>query len=540
MQKNVILEEQSDIREFVEYDTDKSAIAKICVLSTAPNSHGLIIPEEVLRRDIGSIRGNFLVADIKNGDATTHTPSETPVGYFIPNEPIEFEEVETPNGKVVKAWAYAVLSKKYAKSAYEMFVNDNHRATSIEMSIETDESNENLVTRLSAYGSTILGHGVAPSDKNAEISLVRFAEEANELFEKRKTKEGNANMAEKKTYKVDESKEAMSEKPWGEVDKKSLRDAVMDAENRDSLVYKVYLRVEDGWEDAPSEKLGYPVMELDGDTFKYNRYGLSSALAYARQEDDKDIIAKVEKLYKKLDIDDGKEDDTKMAKDKEEKMDEIEGRKAWGTVIRKVKDHEGEGVYVDSIEDDHIIYTKGDVRYRVNAEIKVDEDDKSVDAKIDWGTQKKDADQKMADDKHEDENDEKHDDKPNFEEKCDKLTADIEERDHIIMDKDKELEELRKFKEDTLGAKRDEAVRAVMASVKGYLDETKYKELMDEGMACKFEDVDAWSNKVKAMSFDCSHMSRKPKTEIFSFSAPISFERKGDTAMERLKMQYGE
>lgn len=42
--------------------------------------------------------------------------------------------------------------------------------------------------------------------------------------------------------------------------------------------------VEDGWEDAPSEHLKYPVMELKGDTFVYNRDGLSSALGYAKKK----------------------------------------------------------------------------------------------------------------------------------------------------------------------------------------------------------------------------------------------------------------
>ena len=98
MRKNIKFENSGEIRDFKEYNENKLAVAKVCVLSTAPNSHQLNISEEVLRRDIGSIRGNFLVAHMLAGDATTHTPSEVPVGYFLPNEPIEFEEVE-PDGE---------------------------------------------------------------------------------------------------------------------------------------------------------------------------------------------------------------------------------------------------------------------------------------------------------------------------------------------------------------------------------------------------------------------------------------------------------
>ena len=109
MQKDVKLENDGELKDFQEYSKDKLAIAKVCVLSTAPNSHELNISEEVLRRDIGSIRGNFLVAHMVNGDARSHDAEEVPVGYFIPDKDIEFEEVEENGKKIVKAWAFAVL-----------------------------------------------------------------------------------------------------------------------------------------------------------------------------------------------------------------------------------------------------------------------------------------------------------------------------------------------------------------------------------------------------------------------------------------------
>jgi hypothetical protein len=82
---------------------------------------------------------------------------------------------------------------------------------------------------------------------------------------------------------VDKSKEAMSESDWGNIDKISLRNKVLSAKNYKSLINDVYLKVEDGWEDAPSEKLGYPIMEIKDGKAVYNRYGLSSALGYAKK-----------------------------------------------------------------------------------------------------------------------------------------------------------------------------------------------------------------------------------------------------------------
>jgi hypothetical protein len=104
--------------------------------------------------------------------------------------------------------------------------------------------------------------------------------------------------------KVDKSKDAMSESEWGKVNKTTLRKDILDAKNYKSLVKDVYLIVEEGWEDAPSEKLKYPVMEIKGDTAVYNRYGLASALTYAKANNEEAIVSKIEGLYKKLDIDD--------------------------------------------------------------------------------------------------------------------------------------------------------------------------------------------------------------------------------------------
>lgn len=550
MRKEVKFENDSELKDFQEYDENKLAIAKICVLSTAPNSHQLNISEEVLRRDIGTIRGNFLVADMMHGDATTHTPNEVPVGYFLPNEDIEFEEVEKDGMKIVKAWAYAVLSKRYASAAYEMFVQDNHRATSVEMTVETPEDDEHEVISFNAFGSTILGKTVAPSCKDAEMSLVRFAEEANNFFDKKRdsinslkqfVEERKKKMAEKKIYKVDKTKEAMSTSSWSEVDKTELRNKIIEAKNASTLVKSVYLKVDEDWLSAPSEKLHYPVMQFEGNTLVYNKNALANAKARAVQNNETSVITKIEKIYKSLGLYDskGKEDDVKMA----EVNFEIEGRKAWAKVIKKVQDHEGDGAYVDSIEDNHIIYTKGDVRYRVEADIKVEKDDKSVDADIKWDTVKKDADQKMAEDEDKEEKkmsddcdckDDDHDDEEDFAKKCAEMEKKIEERDNIIMENEKkmkemeeELADLREFKKTCMEKDKACAVESVMNEVKDFMNDEQFKALRDEGMACEFAQIDAWTNKVKAISFESVKGNKKTvkTSSVMWFSAPVQTEK---------------
>lgn len=101
---------------------------------------------------------------------------------------------------------------------------------------------------------------------------------------------------------IDKSKEAMSNKVWGDVDKTDLRNKVMEAENYEELAHAVYLVVEEGWEEAPSERLKYPVMQIVGGKAVYNRYGLASALAYAEAENEEEVVKKVKELYKELGI----------------------------------------------------------------------------------------------------------------------------------------------------------------------------------------------------------------------------------------------
>lgn len=523
MQKDVKLENAGELKEFQEYSKEKLAIAKVCVLSTAPNSHGLRISEEVLRRDIGSIRGNFLVAHMMYGDAGSHDEAEVPVGYFVPNKAIEFEEVGEGEDRVVKAWAYAILSKQYAKEAYDMFVRDNHRATSIEMRVETGED-ESEVLSFDAYGSTILGRAFRPSCPDAEVSLVRFAEQAKEFFEQRSdslealknfAEERKQTMADGKKYTshpINTSKDAVYTGDW---DGNKAKQDLIKEKNYKSLAPKVCLKLEDGWENREVTKLGYPVMGLYDGEWRYSIKAIASAQAYAEQNEETEILNKIKTIKKKLGLDEteGKEDakmeETKMAEpETKAKMDEIEGRKAWAEIIKKVQEHEGD-VYVDSVENDHIIYTKDGERYRVDADIKTGADDDAIEAEIKWDTVKKDADQKMSYEELEAET-------------C-RLKAEIEDRDNIIMNKDHEIEVLSDFKNKVLEKERAMTVEAVMADIKDFVDNSTYNEIRDEGLKCEFDALDGWTNKAKAVCFGAvKKKSQEKNTEVWSFAAPVS------------------
>lgn len=514
-----------------EYENSEFAIGKMGFLSTRPNSHQLNISETVLKESAPSVLGKWIVADMTGVvDAGTHTEQEYIVGMVPRDQEVDF--VYDEDG-YLKSYVDVIISKVYAKNYCAMFESDNLRNVSVEMNVHTSEEDEHEVLDFNIVGVTTLGKHINPSCPGSDIVFTRFSEtEANAFFEDCKKKCSNLEnfmdqrknkMSEEKKYKIDKSKEALSDKPWGEVDKTKLRNDIMGASNKNTLVKDVYMLVEDGWEDAPSEHLKYPVMELKGDTFVYNRDGLSSALGYAKKENVSSVVSKVEKIQRKLGLfKEGKEADTEMST---KYFDEIEGRKAWADVIEEVQEHEGRDAYVDSIEKDHIIYTKDDVRYRVEADIKVDKDDKTVDADIHWDTVKKDKDQKMPEKK------EMSIDEAMAE--IDRLSKDVEDNKNIIMDKDKqmkdmekELSELRAFKKaadkQTLAA----SVESVMSEVKDCLSDDKYKEFRDEGLQCSVDGVDAWANKVKAFCFETGVKKKAQKGTMWSFANPVQVESK--------------
>lgn len=514
-----------------EYENSEFAIGKMGFLSTRPNSHQLNISETVLKESAPSVLGKWIVADMTGVvDAGTHTEQEYIVGMVPRDQEVDF--VYDEDG-YLKSYVDVIISKVYAKNYCAMFESDNLRNVSVEMNVHTSEEDEHEVLDFNIVGVTTLGKHINPSCPGSDIVFTRFSEtEANAFFEDCKKKCSNLEnfmdqrknkMSEEKKYKIDKSKEALSDKPWGEVDKTKLRNDIMGASNKNTLVKDVYMLVEDGWEDAPSEHLKYPVMELKGDTFVYNRDGLSSALGYAKKENVSSVVSKVEKIQRKLGLfKEGKEADTEMST---KYFDEIEGRKAWADVIEEVQEHEGRDAYVDSIEKDHIIYTKDDVRYRVEADIKVDKDDKTVDADIHWDTVKKDKDQKMSEKK------EMSIDEAMAE--IDRLSKDVEDNKNIIMDKDKqmkdmekELSELHAFKEaadkQTLAA----SVESVMSEVKDCLSDDKYKEFRDEGLQCSVDGVDAWANKVKAFCFETGVKKKAQKGTMWSFANPVQVESK--------------
>ena len=547
--------------QFDDYDEKEFAIAKVGFLSTRPNSHGLEISEKVLRECASTVLGKWMVAKMNwlGTDATTHESDEQIMGIFPKEQEIEF--VEDDDG-YLRAYATAVISKMYAKKYYDMFVDDNERAVSVEMRVETengDDTNDKVLS-LNIVGVTTLGKAVKPSCPESDVTMIRFSQEdADAYFNKMNehnltplkkfAKERIESMA--KTYKIDKSKEAMSDKAWGEVDKTDMRDKIMEANNKATLVKAVYMLVEDGWEEAPSEHLKYPVMELKGDTFVYNRDGLASALGYAKKENETTIVNKIEKIYKKLDLDDNEGG-------KEEKMAEIEFSAVnigdlWGRVYAAIREHDAwdyciQGIYEEDNQKFAILIDRDQKLYRLDfslTEEGMTVSDELTEVKQEFtetDSIKKFAEPenveqytKFADPKDEDDEPDDKDDEDGDEPKEEptqmsedemmakiaELEKSVEERDHIIMDKDTELEELRAYKAAVVAKEMACRVDSVMEEVRTYINDEQFAEFKAEGLSCGENDIDAWSNKVKATCFsEVKKTIKKDDKGVFSFAMP--------------------
>ena len=552
-----------------EYDENEYCVARMKFLSTRPNSHGLKFSEEVLKRDAKTVLGTWIVAEMLAGDFLTHTPAESIIGIVPKDQDVEF--VEADDG-YLDAYVDVVLSKRYAKDAYDVFVKDNNRSVSIEFNYSHPEDDEYEVESYVIRGTTILGKTVNPSVPQANITVTRFSEEeADKFFAKvhnnsltvlkKFVEERKESMAEQEkliSHPIDTSKEAMYDGEW---DGQKAKQELVKEKNFKTLAPKVCMKLEPGWEDREVTKLGYPVMMLHDGKWVYSIKGLASALGYAKKEDETEVINKVEKIYKKLGLDsDQKEEDAKMAEiafaavdigDMWSKVfDALHAKYPdgdWGSVYRI------EGIYEESNKKFAIIRRKDeDTKYRLDFSL-TEEGLTLADeiVKVELEIVETEEVRKFAEPedvnkykKFEDDDDNDHDDEEDFSKKCAEMEKKIEERDNIIMENEKkmkemeeELSDLREFKKTCMEKDKACAVESVMNEVKDFMNDEQFKALRDEGMACEFAQIDAWSNKVKAISFESVKSNKKSKGNgVMRFSAPVdnTIEKSG-SVWDRLK-----
>lgn len=552
-----------------DYNDDEFAIANVTFLSTSKNQHKLIITEEVLRENAKSVLGKWLVGEYDKfyNDVTTHTDNQQIFGYFPPNQEVVFME----DGDIVKASANAIISKIYSKQLCDLFADEKTRKdVSVEMLVNGDEHDDGStdVDSFRIVGVTVLGkalgrevHGSCP---DAEMNMVRFSmEDANRFYEshnnslaelQRFSEERRKNMANIK-YKI--NKTELKDTPWGDVDKTEMRNKIMEASNRAILVNFVYMLVEDGWEEAPSEHLKYPVAQLVDDTFYYNRYGLASALAYAKQEGEDEVVSKIEKIYDKFNLDVEKKEDMAM---KEIEFAAVNLNDMWEKVYVALNKKDAYRFYIVGLyeednkkfavikDSDANIY-KVDYSYTEEGLILADEYQKVEVEFVPTDDMKKFAEPENAekytkfadDEEHDDDSDDEEDEEIEMSDtekladviaQCEELKKALEDKENIIMEQTAELEELRKFKTEAENKEKMTKIDEVMCYVEKFLTNDQFNEFKVDGMACELSAIENWENKVKAFCF--SSVANQDDNLTLRITNPMNLEDKKNSVWDRL------
>ena len=542
--------------QFDDYDEKEFAIAKVGFMSNRPNSHKLEISEEVLRKNANTVLGKWMVVkmDFMGLDAEGHDPQEHIAGFFPKDQEIEF--VEDEDG-YIRAYATAVISKIYAKDYCKMFDNDNERAVSIEMMCNTENGKDmdDKVLSFTIVGVTTLGKAIRPSIPESDVSFVRFSQEKatayfSELNEhnltplKKFAKERIANMAKEDyvNHPISTSKDDIYEGEW---DGQKAKQDLVKEKNFKSLAPKVCVKLEEGWEDREVTKLGYPVMMLYDGKWVYSTKGLSSALGYAKKEDETAVVNKIEKIYKKLGLDDGKEVKSEMAEIEFSavNIDDMWGR-IWDIIEQKREwDYSISGIYEEDNQKFAILKNRDQNLYRLNftlTEEGLTASDEVIEVKqdfIDTDNIRKFSEPENVEQYQKFAEVEPEKKEMSLEEAMDKianLESEIEKRDNIIMEneksmkeKDIELSDLRTFKQTCMEAERGSKVEAVMSEVSKFMDKTQAEESRKEGLTCEFSAVDAWANKVKASVFDKMSKASAKEGDFTRMSAPVEIKKTG-------------
>lgn len=537
--------------EILNENKDSRFLTMEClVCRSGENSHRIPITRDAIKDAAPTLQGVPLLAEFTYDDNDFYGhgvyEEENMVGFFVEEEP---QLVEQDGELYIKG--KAKLWKRYFPQAVDILKRKNGEAPmSMEMECldweEATPTKDGIVNKFQFLGVTLLS--VKPSIQGSKARVLSFSEMKDEYDKENQSElekfseERRKFMAQK--YKI--NKTELKTTPWGDVDKTAMRNKIMEASNKVTLVKSVYALVEDGWQDAPTEHLKYPIMELVGDTFYYNRYALSSALAYAKQENETSVINKVEKLYKKFNLDDEGGDDKNMAEDKKKKMSEetLENQET-EVMEEQVESEDVEDMSEEEMQDEETFA----------------DDDKEVD-KADEDDEPDDNDPEDSDENAEEFEESECSD--NEEEMCDgKMSLDVnvyagamlemlkaetdEQRDEArklgLSDDEKlnivmeecysiacELAELRQFRIDTLKEKTVFETTQILAEVKQDLPQDKYAELEAEAGKCQFEEVEDFRVKARAFAYEFGVKKKdKKKDEHIRMGFDFGQSHKVDT-----------
>ena len=171
-----------------DYSDNQLAIVEVYVCHDGNNHHNMPIDLSVIKKAKKTLKNKFLVAGFDGDDFEGHEPDEQIVGFFPESSEMKFVEKD---GKTYLV-AQAIMSKIYAKWAYDVFVDDedNYRSVSMEITVLGTEVNNDdgleHITKFVFNGVTLLGESHMPACEGANASIIKFSKEnALKVYSKR-------------------------------------------------------------------------------------------------------------------------------------------------------------------------------------------------------------------------------------------------------------------------------------------------------------------------------------------------------------------
>lgn len=508
--------EANDLLLIDKGEDSQFATLEFDVCRSGKNTHRMPIPRNAVKNAARSIEGKPILAAFApmDVDFEGHEVTEQAIGFFVEEEP-EVIEKEWKGKPELFLRAKGKIWKRYFGNAMDIFKRKGGK-TDVSMEIEMLDfaepsgNQDGYINEFSITGCTLIG--ISPAIAGSEARVLTFAEMKDEYDKETHKSDVQKFVADRRmkmsevSYKI--NKTELKDTPWGDVDKTELRNKIMKAINKATLVKAVYALVEDGWEEAPSEHLKYPIMQLVGDTFYYNRGALASALAYAKKENEQEVINKVEKLYKKFKLDNEGGDDEVMSEEKKKFEQEEEN-----IVMEDEQMQDGEQEMAcdtkmqdEKMEDDDSEEFADDEQEVDDAEHNLEPDDNDAE-----GSDSKAEDfeeEEMALDvnayagamlemlKAENEADKEAAYKLGL---CD--NAKLSELATMCYQMSNELADLKKFKCGVMAEKTEFAVSQILAEVRQDLPADKYAELEAKSKNCAYEDIEQFRTTAQAFAY---------------------------------------
>lgn len=170
-----------------DYSDNQLAIVEVYVCHDGNNHHNMPIDLSVIKKAKKTLKNKFLVAGFDGDDFEGHEPDEQIVGFFPESSEMKFVEKDGRTYLV----AQAIMSKIYAKWAYDVFVEDedNERAVSMEITVlgtELEDDGLEHITKFVFNGVTLLGESHMPACEGSNASIIKFSKEnALKVYSKR-------------------------------------------------------------------------------------------------------------------------------------------------------------------------------------------------------------------------------------------------------------------------------------------------------------------------------------------------------------------